>query len=514
MKTMKTYLPFWAFCLSCFPVFGQYGQIDSSFHTDGATFLYFPGGKAVAKAVAILPDEKILVAGTAVTAEGGDSDFLVARLHTDGSLDTAFGDGGIVFFDWEEQDDELSTMTVQADGKILLSGSTDLDTLSRFARLLVRIEKEGGLDQFFGQNGVVFDSGPFNGPDGAAVFMVEDGKFLWCTNSSLFPTYVSKFLPSGQLDTLYGNGGIKKLSLPFSTVISSVWSLDGNGSVHSFSIVVDDIGQWQNWFFEINKYGVYKNSSLKSTYENEHFSDAATIADKTIVVGQGQRTNSDPDPQILIRKYQLEGHPDNSFAINGRKLVDTGGSDEAAFAVAVGANEKIVLVGHDGSHDDRQILIGRLYSEDGDLDPSFGVLGQVRLNFSPTDDIGYALAVDAHDRILVAGQSGDSLVVTRVFGSEYTPPRPLPADPYLRFWPNPAGTDFTVAYGLAEGSLYSIRLLDLFGRPVQHFFTNRYDKSGHYAEPFGVGPNLPNGTYFLQLLVGDTTLTEKIVVVR
>ncbi len=101
---------------------------------DGLATFSFPTAHSVA-AVAVLPDGKILVAGS-VGSEAGSvgpadatpaSDMYVIRLNADGSRDTAFGASGEAQVDFGATD-TLRRMVVQTDGKILLAGATATNT--------------------------------------------------------------------------------------------------------------------------------------------------------------------------------------------------------------------------------------------------------------------------------------------------------------------------------------------------------------------------------------------------
>ena len=70
------------------------GDLDLSFGMDGKTQFSigaFSQSTSVSD-VAALPDGKVIVAGSAFRSNL-NSDFAVARLHVDGSLDTGFGSG-------------------------------------------------------------------------------------------------------------------------------------------------------------------------------------------------------------------------------------------------------------------------------------------------------------------------------------------------------------------------------------------------------------------------------------
>src|SRR5439155_18760686 len=126
---------------------GRPGLLDTSFGTQGATRIVFPGGRDNASAMAIQPDGKIVIAGSA--SNGFDDDFAVARLNADGSPDTGFGSGGRLLIPVGNGDDYAYAVAIDASGRIILAGSA-ADTLTatqapQFA--VVRLDASGALDQ-------------------------------------------------------------------------------------------------------------------------------------------------------------------------------------------------------------------------------------------------------------------------------------------------------------------------------------------------------------------------------
>jgi uncharacterized delta-60 repeat protein len=128
------------------------GSLDATFGTGGKVVTDFFGLDDGAIAVAVQTDGKILAAGG--TVNGGSYDFAVVRYNTDGSLDANFGIGGKVVTDFAGTDDSSSSIFVQADGRIIVGGSTGYGApTSDFA--LVRYNSDGSLDSGFGTGGKV-----------------------------------------------------------------------------------------------------------------------------------------------------------------------------------------------------------------------------------------------------------------------------------------------------------------------------------------------------------------------
>jgi uncharacterized delta-60 repeat protein len=124
------------------------GTSDTAFGNAGTATFDIAGGNDFARALAVQADGKLLVAGTSDTGNG-DFDVSVIRLHADGSLDTTFGDGGKATFDFEGGRDAAQTINAQENGTILITGSGyNRDGNEDLAAL--RLNPDGTLDTGFG----------------------------------------------------------------------------------------------------------------------------------------------------------------------------------------------------------------------------------------------------------------------------------------------------------------------------------------------------------------------------
>ena len=112
------------------------GTLDRSFGTGGiVTTNAGPGDSDDdVQGLAIQSSGKILVGGSAApTAYLVDSDFMVARYNSDGSLDSSFGTGGIVTTPTgaDGADDEIRDMALQIDSRLVASGACDQPATGR-----------------------------------------------------------------------------------------------------------------------------------------------------------------------------------------------------------------------------------------------------------------------------------------------------------------------------------------------------------------------------------------------
>jgi uncharacterized delta-60 repeat protein len=132
------------------------GSLDASFGSGGMVTTSVPNGSgSAAESVKIQPDGKILVAGYSFVL-GSNTDFVLVRYNSDGSLDSSFGTGGKVETELGSIADAANSLVLLPDGKILVVGTTgdrpvgsagDQPGLD-FA--LARYNSDGSLDTSFG----------------------------------------------------------------------------------------------------------------------------------------------------------------------------------------------------------------------------------------------------------------------------------------------------------------------------------------------------------------------------
>jgi uncharacterized delta-60 repeat protein len=111
---------------------------------------------------------------------------------------------------------------------------------------------------------------------------------------------------------------------------------------------------------------------------------------------------------FAIARYLADGSLDPSFGTNGTILHNFGRSANGANAVAIWPGGRIVVVGYSGVEDGGFDFALARYRTDGQLDPSFGVGGQVITDFVDTRgvDVAKAVAIQADGKLVVSGYSG------------------------------------------------------------------------------------------------------------
>jgi uncharacterized delta-60 repeat protein len=98
------------------------GTTDMGFGSGGLATQSFAAGGDFARALAVQADGRIVTAGSTRPGTSQSDDFLVTRHNADGSLDTSFGNGGAVVFDYFATADGAECLAIQPDGRIVAAG--------------------------------------------------------------------------------------------------------------------------------------------------------------------------------------------------------------------------------------------------------------------------------------------------------------------------------------------------------------------------------------------------------
>ena len=179
------------------------GSLDTGFGSSGTVTITLGSGSfSGAYDMALQSDGKIVVAGT------HSLNFALARFNRDGSLDRTFGRDGTLITDFGGND-WCTGLAIQADGKLVAAG----DTENGWDFALARYDPDGSLDPAFGMGGMVTtDLGsPVRGGD---VAIQPGGKiliagFVWPPLGEGGGDFaLVRYQPDGAPDETFGSGGI------------------------------------------------------------------------------------------------------------------------------------------------------------------------------------------------------------------------------------------------------------------------------------------------------------------
>jgi uncharacterized delta-60 repeat protein len=195
------------------------GAPDPTFDGNGYRVVLFDAGGSLAdyaEGVAVQADGKVVVVGRAYTGPNS-TDFAIARLNVDGSLDTTFsGDGKLLVSFVDDSFDSADSVAIDRFGRIVVAGAADF-----FHDGVVRLLADGTFDPSFGVGGKTqLTIGSGNGTrsllllPGDAILVAGD---IDPPGADEMDNYVAMLEPDGDLDLGFGGGDGKVTfgTLPF-----------------------------------------------------------------------------------------------------------------------------------------------------------------------------------------------------------------------------------------------------------------------------------------------------------
>ncbi len=306
--------------------YNQNGSLDLSFGNGGKVITSIGNGDDgdTALAVAVQPDQKIVVAGSTFRGIGTFTDFVVVRYLPNGTLDSAFGVGGISVTDLlNNRDDYARALAIQPNGEIVVGGISHSGSDFDFA--IVRYDTDGRLDATLDGDGIVRTSvGVGDLLNGIAV--QPDGKILVTGSTTASPNsprmVVGRYDPNGTLDQSFGTGGI----VYSVNGIGSDVAIDSNGKILICGGVLVKLEQNGQRDITFGTDGIAQ--PIAGTWNAIAFHRRGRIILAGYVGNYAETV-----------RYTTNGSLDLSYGVGGRVLTDNGG----AVDIAIQDDGKVVI---------------------------------------------------------------------------------------------------------------------------------------------------------------------------
>jgi len=172
------------------------GLLDTSFGGQGVSLAASTNFINSPNSAGVQPDDKIVVAGEAQSADGTLSEFAVARFNANVGLDSSFGTGGKVTTNFVGVQaggvsNPAKLVLVQTDGKILVIGTASKCAKCVHNTAWARYTSNGRLDPTFGSGGTQLTNIFGGSPN--AVAELSNGDFLTVAGS-----VIAQFSSSGR----------------------------------------------------------------------------------------------------------------------------------------------------------------------------------------------------------------------------------------------------------------------------------------------------------------------------
>lgn len=188
------------------------GSLDTTFGSGGKVLADIHGTTENGGFAALAAGARIAVGGYSYATNSNSSrlDLSLAMLKTDGTLDTAFADGGTFVTNFggaaSVLDQNVNSVAIDATGRVLLSGTYGSDFGT------ARLTSAGSLDSTFGAGGAVVTDFDGRGDNAFSVLVQEDGRIVVAglgtpAGSSEWTMQVARYQTNGTLDPTFGMGG-------------------------------------------------------------------------------------------------------------------------------------------------------------------------------------------------------------------------------------------------------------------------------------------------------------------
>ena len=414
------------------PAIAAAGELDVSFGAGGGLSTDFGGSYDWAYATAVQPDGKIVAAG--VSNGAGTYDFALTRHQADGSVDPSFGQGGKVTTDFATSFDWAYALVLQPDGKIVVGGVTDASGSRDFA--LARYHRDGSLDSAFGEGGrVVANLRPLSTDTIYGLALQPDGKIL--AGGTAFPDTVvlrsngdfilARYLPDGAPDAGFGVAGAvttdfggeswddaRALALqPDGRVVLGGSTNSGNGRGVLFGADQLGLARYTPEGMLDGTFGDGGTVTVDGGSMVEAIRALALRRDGTIVAAGF--VDGEHRGDMLLARFTHSGGLDPTFGTGGLTVTDFGSRSERLEGVALQPDGWIVAAGQVATGHHADFAVAR-YDPEGRLDPSFGQGGLATIDFGGREDRTHALALQPDGGIVAVGQSETNFAVARFDG--------------------------------------------------------------------------------------------------
>lgn len=473
-------------------------------------------------AIALQTDGKIVVAGN--TVAGTIEDFLVIRYNTDGSIDISFGNNGFCVIDFGNTIECAYGIDIQSDNKIVVCGYTELDSdhHERFATM--RLNSDGSLDSTFNLTGkridvIGFDNYAYD-RKAYDVEVQSDGTIIVGGTSNEDYAFI-KYSSDGTPFSAFGGNGKVEYDLngnygeeAYTISITDDNKIFAGGS--SYRVCTTEIG-----IIRLNSDGSIDNSfgwngQLIADFNNgsEYALAMELQADgKILTAGFHKDTSGHYDIEVI--RYTQDGDIDNTFGTNGFVVHDFGYDESKAFAIAIEDNGDIIVAGSFGSSSQFSVGLVR-FKTDGTLDNSFGVNGIIVSDItSSSRDRIRALLIQPDGKYLAAGyavtNSFDFLVLRYLSQNN----KVIDINQGVlnsRIYPNPTNElIFNLEYEIKKEQFVKIELTDIGGNLINQL-QNEKSVVGKYNKQLTLPAKLQTGCYFVRITTEQNVFSHTLVI--
>jgi uncharacterized delta-60 repeat protein len=394
-----------------------FGQIDPSFGDGGYKIFDIPGVSPDFAESLVLKGDKILQGGYCNNPPSRI--FCLVQYDISGNVDSSFGSGGYVTFDFTGSTDESYTSLALQGDKIIQSGECYTGS-SKFC--LVRYKADGSLDTSFNSllGYRIYDI-PSSSNDIARALAIQTNGYIlqggFCVIGSNYNFCLTRYNPNGDgIDFSF----IPNI-IPEDYDLARALALQGNKILQSGSCTNNISSNSKFCVMRYNSDGSIDSGFGSGGYVLYHIPVSNNDdANSLIVQSDGKILQGGTcyifTNQFCIVRYNVDGSVDSTFGTNGYMIFDIPlPLNDQASAIALQTNGKILQAGTCTISGTNQFCIVR-YNSNGSIDSTFGTNGYFIYQVPGTTSniLGRSIVIQSDGKILLGGTCDSKFCIVRI----------------------------------------------------------------------------------------------------
>lgn len=505
--------------------------LDSTFNGTGIALLKVnQSTKTSMHQVLLQPDGKSIMIGNIQGTTYSTYRTAVARYNTNGTPDSTFNGNGVKVI---PQNCFAHSGHLLADGSIMTIAT---DISSGNAISFAKLKSDGTMDTTFGNNGILITKFyELANENVITTFIDPDSNFFIIGTHQDLPAivdrgFIAKFKSDGTPDSLFGEFGLVNID---DIGTSSKVSVRGGGVQPDGKVILTGkIGNTvaeEKWYLvRVNADGSFDDAFgdngqviIDLGVASEVCEDVLFLPDgKFIAAGYAQLASG---YHFTMLRLNNDGSRDMTYGTAGKAQVGINCCYSGIFDIEQQADGKIIACGYASNNNLNYDFAVARFNANGTINGTFGTFGKIALDFQPDNSQrATSIAIQPNGKILVAGYTSlvgefaGTGVLVRLLGTPITSgTEDIMEQNFaqnLQLSPNPvAGNLMQLAYSLEEESTISLELFDLTGRRIKAFYQNQTRQEGEQTELIELPENLIPGMYYLTLSTGIKAISVKLV---
>jgi uncharacterized delta-60 repeat protein len=377
------------------------GSLDSSFGTGGKVTNGVGNDDDVLTGLVRQPDGKIVAGGWTYNVPGdGYTDAMLLRYNADGTLDGGFGTGGkAVDHPIAFYAEDIMAVALQADGRIVATGQSSNGNMSVW-----RYTAAGALDTTFSGDGRVEVPGSSNVDDGRSIIVQPDGKVLvsgYWQGTVQYDAAVARFNTDGTLDTTFNGTGYWQSGMAASADRAYAMALQPDGKI----LIAGYAKPGANDDFAVAR--LTTTGALDTTFNGT----GVAVVSLTAGFDDAYAIALQPDGKIVVAgaangdfglaRFNANGSLDTSFDGDGMQTTPIGTGTDTAKGVTILSDGRIAAAGWSTTANNDFAVVR--YLANGSLDTSFNTTGKQSTTIGSAHEWANAMIAGQDGTYILAG---------------------------------------------------------------------------------------------------------------